>query len=109
MTNHAQNGAARERRVMKHLATRGWLTIMRSAASKGAADFLSAHPTHGAALIQVGTAASKRLGPDDRNRLLDAAELCSALPLVALCAPGLKPRFYIATRDVPSRWDEYLP
>ena len=105
----ATSGRAREHRVRDHLVTRGWVPIMRAAASKGAADLLMAHAIHGPALIQVGTAASKRLGPADRERLVNAAELCSALPLLAACAPGVRPRFYLVTRDIPSRWDEYLP
>lgn len=106
--SHATNGRAREHRLSAHLTARGWSQIMRAAASKGAADLLMAHPIHGAALVQVGTEVSKRLGPDDRERLVTAAELCSALPLVALCSPGRAPRFLLATRDVPSRWDEFL-
>lgn len=104
----ATNGRAREHRLRDHLVSRGWVHIMRAAASKGAADLLMAHPIHGAALVQVGTEHSKRLGPDDRERLVTAAELCSALPLVALCSPGRPPRFLLATRDVPSRWDQFL-
>ena len=58
----ATNGRAREHRVRDLLTARGWTPIMRAAGSKGAGDLLMAHPVHGGALVQVGTAKSKRLG-----------------------------------------------
>lgn len=103
----AANGRAREHRVCAHMESRGWVKVMRSAGSKGAADLAMAHPVHGLALVQVGTEASKRLGPDDRLRFVDLAGLCSALPLVALARPGRSPLFLVATRDVPSTWGEW--
>ena len=104
--SHASNGRAREHRVIEHMEGKGWIKVMRSAGSKGAADMTMVHPVVGLALVQVGTEKSKKLGPADRARFVDLADLCSALPLVALCAPGRKPRFLQATREVPSTWDE---
>lgn len=78
----ARQGRDRELRVAHRLQSFGWELIARSAASKGPADLVMAHELHGLALIQVGTA-NKRLGPAARERLLHAAELCSALPLLA--------------------------
>ena len=105
----ASNGRAREHRVRKHLEARGWLAIMRAAASKGAADLLLAHPDHGAALVQVGTARSKTLGPADRDRFVTAAEMCGALPILATSGPGVPTRFWTVTRDAASTWTEFQP
>lgn len=105
MTNHARNGAARERRVRDYLAERGWLPVMRAAGSKGAADLLLAHPLHGAALVQVGTI-HKSLGPADRARFCHAATMCGALSLLAVATrTGI--RFWLVTLDKPSTWTEF--
>ena len=106
MTNHARNGRAREHRVMRRMTDAGWLIVMRSAGSKGAADFIAVHPFHGLALVQVGTG-SKRLGPDDRARFVALADACSAMPLLATCTPGRPPTFRQVTRDVQSTWREW--
>jgi hypothetical protein len=79
---------------------------MRAAGSKGAADLALVHPEHGLAWAQVGTA-NKRLGPDARERLVKLAELSGALPLLITTAPGVRPKAYIVTRDVPSRWQPW--
>lgn len=102
----ATNGRAREHRIRKHLEDRGWLAIMRAAGSKGAADLLLAHPDHGAALVQVGTAKSKTLGPADRDRFVTAAEMSGALPLLATSGPGIPTRFFVVTRGTASTWTE---
>lgn len=105
----ASNGAARERRVRDHLIRKGWVLIMRSAGSKGPADIAMAHPVHGLGLFQIGTAASKRLGPGERAAFLLAADMCGALAVVALCGPGKPPRYLLATRDKPGTWEEFTP
>lgn len=102
----ATNGRAREHRVMKRMEKAGWLLVMRSAGSKGAADFCAVHPFHGLALVQVGTA-SKQLGPADRDRFVTIAEACSALPLLASCAPRVAPTFWVVTRDTASKWERW--
>lgn len=108
MTNHARNGAARERRTRDRLIEAGWTQVMRAAGSKGAGDLLLGHPIHGAALVQVGTAASKTLGPADRDRFVTAAELICALPLLATWSrTGV--RYFVVTREVPSKWQEWTP
>lgn len=102
----ATSGRAREYRVRDHMTDHGWQPIMRAAASKGAADLLMAHPLHGAALVQVGTA-NKSLGPADRERFVHAAELCGALALLATATrTGI--RFWWVTRDQPRHWTEWL-
>lgn len=106
----ATTGRAREYRVRDHLENHGWLAIMRAAASKGPADLLLAHPDHGAALVQVGTA-NKRLGPADRLRFVTAADLCGALALVCTVIeqrgrPTIY-RYWRATLDAPSTWQEF--
>ena len=107
MTNHARNGAARERRTRDRLIESGWTQVMRAAGSKGAGDLLLGHPIHGAALVQVGTE-SKTLGPADRDRFVTAAELVCALPLLATWSrAGV--RYFVVTRDVPSKWQEWTP
>lgn len=78
----ATQGRAREYRVRDHLIAAGWTFIARAAGSKGPADLIMAHPNHGPALIQVG-ANNKFLGPSDRARLLHAADLCRAVPVLA--------------------------
>lgn len=103
----ATNGRAREHRTRDRLTESGWIPVMRAAGSKGAADLLMGHPIHGGALIQVGTA-NKTLGPDDRDRLVSAAELVCALPLLATWSRrGVK--YFLVTRDVPSKWSEWSP
>lgn len=108
----ASTGRAREHRVSALLQAAGWSQIMRAAASKGPADLAMAHPERGLALVQVGTA-SKSLGPADRVRLCDAADLCSALPLVvqAIEQRGRPTvyRWWLVTRDTPSTWQEFQP
>lgn len=103
----ATNGRAREHRVIARMESDGWLKVMRSAGSKGAADVAMVHPVHGLALVQVGTEKSKRLGPAERVLFVTLAELCGALPLVALARPSRPPRFLVATRDIPSTWTEW--
>lgn len=104
----ATSGRAREHKVRDALAAAGFPAIMRAAASKGAADLLHGHPTIGAVLVQVGTG-NKTLGPDDRNRFCDAADLCGALPILATVIPRAGIRYWLVTRDVPSTWTEWNP
>jgi hypothetical protein len=86
----AVNGRAREHRVRDRMIEAGWHFIMRSAGSRGSADLLMAHLEYGAALVQVGTG-SKRLGPPDRVRFVDDADLCGALAILAVCRPATPP------------------
>jgi hypothetical protein len=104
----AASGRAREHKIRDELTAHGWHLVARSAGSKGAADLVMVHAEYGLALIQVGTD-KKSLGPADRNRLLDLADLCSALPIVARCAPRQPTVYTRATRDVPSTWTEWSP
>jgi len=108
MTNHARNGAARERRIRDLMVDRGWIQVNRSAGSKGAMDLIMVHPDHGLAFVQVGTG-NKTLGPYDRMRFLQLSDLCSALPLVALCTPRLPVRFHVVTEGPASTWEAYQP
>ena len=102
----AQLGARRERMVRDDLITHGWEPIARSAASKGPADLVMAHAEHGVALVQVGSR-SKTLGPADRERLCHAAELCSALSLLAIVVPRQPIRYFAVTRETASKWQEW--
>lgn len=104
----ANQGAKRERRVRDELIAQGWHLIARSAASKGPADLVMAHPEYGIALIQVGTA-KKALGPDDRTRLLAAAHLCSALPILARIAPRQATHYALVTDGPPKEWTTWKP
>lgn len=99
----ATNGRAREYRCRDKFIAAGWRQIMRAAGSKGSADLLVAHPEHGAALVQVGTS-GKYLPPAARIRFITDAEMCGALPLVAITGPGGM-CVYLATLDQPSRWE----
>jgi hypothetical protein len=103
----ATNGRAREYRVRDAMTDAGWLFVMRSAGSKGAADLCMVHPFHGLSLVQVGTA-NKQLGPADRDRFVTIAEACGALPLLASCAPRIPARFWVVSRDTASTWKEWL-
>ena len=103
----ATQGRAREYKVRDHMIGAGWELIARAAASKGPADIIMAHADHGVALVQVGTA-NKRLGPADRARLLHAAWLCSALPIVATVDRGTI-RYALVHDGVPSDWEPWTP
>jgi hypothetical protein len=104
--NTARLGRDREYRVASDLARYGWLLIMRAAASKGPADIAVAHPEHGLALVQVGSK-TKTLGPAERERLVTAAELCSALPLLAVVVPRQPIAYRVVDRGLPSRWEQW--
>jgi hypothetical protein len=108
MTNTAKTGARRERLVRDHMLTGRWEFIMRAAASKGPADLAMAHPTHGLALVQCGSK-SKTLGPADRARLLHAAHLCHALPILAVVIPRTPIRYWLVDAGTPSTWTEWTP
>lgn len=99
-------GRTREYQVRDALVASGWTFIMRAAASKGPADLVMAHPTHGVALIQVGSK-SKTLGPADRSRLLDAAYLCSALPILAIVVPRGGISWWVVTAGTASTWERW--
>lgn len=108
----ATSGRTREYKVRDDLNARGYTPIMRAAASKGAADLLHGHPLIGAVLVQVGTG-NKTLGPCDRERFMDAAYLCHALPVLAsvISTPGKATviNYWLVTRDVPSTWERWTP
>jgi hypothetical protein len=116
----ATSGRAREHRVIKRFEDAGWLKVMRSAGSKGAADFIAVHPFHGLALVQVGTenkeiaCATKTCEHDGksaaqcgRDRFVTLAEACGALALLASCSPGVPPTFWQVTRDTASTWERW--
>ncbi len=106
----ASNGRAREHRVRDQLVAQGWVFILRSAGSKGAIDLLfgGRYPRMPLA-VQVGTAASKRLGPADRARFLNAAEAINARPIVALTAPGKATTYLEVTDGPPKTWPVFNP
>lgn len=109
MTNYARSGAAKEHVVKNAMVDLGWLYIMRATASKGAADLFLGHPIHGGALVQVGSK-SKTLGPSARARLLDAAEMVGALPIIAVVIRPSEPiRYHVVTRGPASTWTEFAP
>jgi len=102
----ATDGRRREHRVRDDLITKGWEPIMRAAASKGPADLLMAHEWHGAALVQVGSR-SKTLGPADRARFVRAAQMCGALPLLAIVTPRQPVAYWWVTLDPPGQWSRW--
>jgi len=106
----ATSGRAREYQVRDHLEAAGYPSIMRAAASKGAADLLHGHPLVGAVLVQVGTG-NKTLGPEARVRFLEAAALTCALPILAtvVATPGKRTEitYWFVTHDVPSTWERW--
>ena len=105
----ATSGRAREHRVSKAMIDAGWSQVARSAASKGVADLIMVHPDHGLALVQVGTHASKRLGPEDRAKFLRMAGLCSALPVVALVRHGVGITYWQPTLGPFGEWSPWAP
>lgn len=108
MTNYAKAGAAKEHVVKNAMVDAGWLHIMRAAASKGPADLLLGHPIHGGALVQVGSK-SKSLGPADRARLLEAADLIGALAILAVVVPRKGIRYHVVSLGPASTWTEFTP
>ena len=104
----ATQGRAREHKVRDHLADHGWEPIMRAAASKGPADLLLGCPFRGALLVQVGSK-SKTLGPADRERLMHAAELISAVPILAIVTPRQPIKCWRVDRGTPGKWPEWTP
>ena len=102
----ATDGRRREHLVRDDMTKAGWVFGMRAAGSKGAADLLMAHPVHGAALVQVG-AGSKTLGPADRERLCQLADLCGALALLAIKVARQPVAYWLVTRETPSKWDRW--
>lgn len=105
--SHATNGRAREHRISKLMADHGWLQVMRAAGSKGPADLAMLHPFTGLAWVQVGSAKSKTIGPDARDRLVSVAEQTNALALLATSGPGVPTRFWVVTRETASKWKEW--
>ncbi len=104
----AVNGRAREYLVRDHLARHGWRLVMRAAGSRGSADLLMCHATHGAALVQVGTA-KKRLSPADRARFLADADDCGALALLAVVAHGIGVTYFQVNPATPRHWQRWQP
>ncbi|MEH3033335.1 MAG: hypothetical protein PGN07_04665 [Aeromicrobium erythreum] len=102
----ASTGRRREYFVRDHMIQHGWRAIMRAAASKGSADLLMGHEIHGAALVQVGSK-SKALGPADRHRFTDDADLIGALPLLAIVVPRAPLIVWRVTTEAPGKWDRY--
>ncbi|NKG21075.1 hypothetical protein [Paeniglutamicibacter terrestris] len=102
----ASQGRAREYKVRDHMIAHNWVLIMRAAASKGPADLAMAHPEYGLALVQVGTD-NKTLGPAARARFLEAAVLCSALPVIAQSMRGIK--YSIVNAGPASGWEAWKP
>ena len=100
--SNATAGRAREYKVRDHLIDLGWVYIMRAAASKGPADLLMGHETHGAALIQVGTR-SKHIGPDARTKFLRAAHITGALPIEAIVHRG-RITYRLVHDTTPRHW-----
>lgn len=103
----ATDGRRREHKVRDDMAARGWLLVARSAGSKGAADLVMVHETYGLALIQVGTH-NKGLGPADRQRLCDIADLCSALPILARVVPRQGIEYMLVARTLTA-WERWTP
>lgn len=103
----ATSGRAREHKVIHTLIAHGWEPIFRSAGSKGPADIGLACEERGLALIQVGTA-NKALGPAGRARLVRAAWLCSAIPVLATVNRGVI-TYREVTNDQPRHWMDWSP
>ena len=103
----ATDGRRREHKVRRDLEQHGWIQVARSAGSKGAADLVMVHESYGLALIQVGTH-NKGLGPADRERLCDLADLCSALPILARVVPRQGIEYMHVSRDLTG-WERWTP
>lgn len=103
----ASRGRYREHRVRDHMTAVGWELIARSAGSKGPADLVIAHPDHGLALVQVGTE-NKTLGPAARTRLLHAATISSALPILAAATRAGITYWWVGPGPA-STWTEWTP
>lgn len=108
MTTLYAQGKRREYAVRDHMLLMGWTHVMTAAGSKGPADLILAHPQHGLALVQVGTA-GKFLGPTARRDLLALADLCSALPIVATPIPRHGIRYRVVTLTPAQSWPVFDP
>lgn len=104
----ASSGRRREHRVRDELAARGWIPVMRSAASKGPADLFLVHPDRGGALVQVG-GISKRLDPEPRDLFVHVCELSGMLPILAIAPPRQPTVYWQVTRDTASKWTPWTP
>ena len=105
----ATNGRAREHRVRDALIAHGWTQVMRAAGSKGAGDLLMGRSGNRPLLVQVGTVASKHIGPAARDRFLMAADLIGARPVVALTAPGKPTTWLEVTDKTAAHWLPFHP
>ncbi len=105
----ATAGRAREHLVRRNLERHGWRQIVRAAASKGSCDLVMVHAVHGLALVQVGTARSKTLGPADRARFLADADDAGALALLATVLPGVGVRYRLVNAGTPRAWAAWDP
>lgn len=105
----ATAGRAREYRVVADMAKHGWRKVMRAAASKGSADLFMVSANRGGALVQVGTAKSKRLGPADRARLIADASDSGCLAILATVIPGIGVRYHEVSLLTASYWQEWKP
>ena len=80
---------------------------MRSAGSKGPADFIIAHPEQGTLAVQVGSP-KKALSPADRERLCSFAEAHGALPILARVIPRQPIEYMHVTRELTG-WERWQP
>ena len=104
----ASLGRSREYAVRDDLARHGWTFIMRAAASKGVADLLMGHPTHGAALVQVGSR-TKTIGPASRELFCHHADLCHALAILGVVVPRQGITYWHVNTQLPALWGRWTP
>lgn len=105
---HYRNGKAREYRVRDTLIDHGWTLVAQTGGSHGAADLIMCCPVRGWLLVQVGSR-TKTLGPADRERLCDLADVGGALAVLAVVVPRQPIAYWQVTREIPSRWQSWTP
>lgn len=103
---HYSNGKAREYKVRDEMTDHGWSCVSQSGGSKGAVDLVMVHLEHGHAYVQVGSR-TKTLGPADRERLCDLADIDGALPLLAIVTPRRPVTYWQVDRGMPKGWQRW--
>jgi hypothetical protein len=103
---HYRNGKVREYKVRDEMVNHGWATVSQSGGSKGAVDLVMVHLEHGHAYVQVGSR-TKTLGPADRERLCDLADIDGALPILAIVVPRQPVTYWHVDRGTPGGWTRY--
>jgi Holliday junction resolvase len=93
-----------EYRIIKDLSERGFFTI-RAAGSKGVADIVALR--FDSLPLLISAKVNGIISPDERGRLVAAAQVCHANPILAERADGRTLRYWLISRDTERK--EFYP